>query len=75
MRTYLMDNHRSGGIMNTVQMHDHEEVNEANFTYLLLAKQMIQQDMAAAMHCLGITAETAKLVASLNPAQLFASPS
>ncbi len=54
--------------MNSVQVH--EEVNEANFTYLLLAQQMIQQDMAAAMFCLGITEERASFVARLNPAQL-----
>jgi len=52
----------------------HEEVNEANFTYLLLAKQMIQQDMTAAMFCLGISEETAKLVAKLKPAQLLKLP-
>jgi flagellar transcriptional activator FlhD len=60
--------------MNTIQMHEHEEVDEANFTYLLLAKQMIQQDKAAAMFCLGISEEAAELVASLNPAQLLKLP-
>ncbi len=58
--------------MIAVQMH--EEINEASFTYVLLAKQMIQQDMAAAMFCLGITEETAKLVARLNPEQLLTLP-
>ena len=55
-------------------VHMHEEVNEASFTYLLLAKQMIQQDMVAAMFCLGISEETAELVARLNPAQLLKLP-
>ncbi len=55
-------------------VHMHEEVNEANFTYLLLAKQMIKQDMAAAMFCLGITEEAAELVAELSPAQLLKLP-
>lgn len=59
--------------MVTVQMHE-EEINEAHFTYLLLAKQMIQQDMAAAMFCLGITEETAEFVARSNPAQLLKLP-
>ena len=59
--------------MNTIQMH--EEINEANFTYLVLAKQMIQQDMAAAMFCLGISEEAAELMARLTPAQLLKLPS
>jgi flagellar transcriptional activator FlhD len=58
--------------MNTVQMH--EEINEANFTYLLLARQMIHEDKAAAIFCLGITEEMAELVAKLNPAQLLKLP-
>jgi len=58
--------------MITIRMH--EEVNEANFTYLLLAKQMIQQDMAAAMFCLGISEETAELMSKLSPAQLLKLP-
>jgi flagellar transcriptional activator FlhD len=58
--------------MNTVQTH--EEVNEANFTYLLLARQMIQQDKIAAMFCLGITEEMAEFVSKLNPTQLLTLP-
>lgn len=58
--------------MSTVQMH--EEINEANFTYLLLARQMIQEDKAAAIFCLGITEEMAEFVAKLNPAQLLKFP-
>lgn len=58
--------------MDTVHMH--EEVNEANFTYLFLARQMIQQDKAAAMFCLGLTEEMAELVTRLNPAQLLSLP-
>lgn len=54
--------------MSAIQIH--EETNEANFTYLLLARQMIQEDKAAAMFCLGITEEMAEFVAKLNPAQL-----
>ena len=58
--------------MITVQMN--EEVNEANFTYLLLAKQMIKQDMTAAMFCLGISEETAELVNRLNLQQMLKLP-
>lgn len=57
-----------------ITVHMHDEVNEASFTYLLLAKQMIQQDMVAAMFCLGITEETAEMVAKLKPAQLLKLP-
>lgn len=53
----------------------YDEINEANFTYLLLAKQMIEQDMSAAMACLGISAETAELFAQMTPAQLLKLPS
>ena len=58
--------------MNTVQMHD--EVNDANFTYLLLARQMIREDKAAAIFCLGITEEMAEHVARLNPSQFLRLP-
>ena len=61
--------------MVTVHMHEEaNEVDEASFTYLLLAKQMIQQDMTAAMYCLGISREAAELVAELTPAQLLKLP-
>lgn len=56
-------------ILNTVQLH--EEILEANFTYLLLARQMIQEDKAAAIFCLDITEEVAEHVANLNPAQFY----
>lgn len=58
--------------MGTVQAH--EEINEANFTYLLLARQMIQEDKDAAMFCLGITQEMAERVARMSPAQFLTSP-
>ena len=53
----------------------YEDINEANFTYLLLAKQMIEQDMTAAISCLGISEETAELFARMTPAQLLKLPS
>ena len=58
--------------MGTIKEFD--EVNEANFTYLLLAQQMIHQDMAAAISCLGISQETAELFSSMTPAQLLKLP-
>lgn len=55
--------------MNTAQLH--EEIKEANLSYMLLARQMIQEDKAAAMFRLGISEEMAELVAGLSPAQLL----
>lgn len=55
--------------MNATQLH--EEIKEANLSYMLLARQMIQEDKAAAMFRLGISEEMAELVAGLSPAQLI----
>jgi flagellar transcriptional activator FlhD len=55
--------------MNTTQLH--EEIKEANLSYLLLARQMIQEDKAASIFRLGINEEMAELVAGLSPAQLL----
>ena len=38
---------------------------------MLLARQMIQEDMAAAIFRLGISGEMAELVAGLSPAQII----
>ena len=48
-----------------------EEIREANLSYMLLARQMIQDDTASAIFRLGISEETAELIASLSPAQLL----
>lgn len=48
-----------------------EEIKEANLSYLLLARQMIQEDQDAAIFRLGITEEMAELVKALSPAQLL----
>lgn len=55
--------------MNTNQLH--EEIKEANLSYLLLAQQMINDDLAAATFRLGISQEMAELIARLTPAQLL----
>jgi flagellar transcriptional activator FlhD len=55
--------------MNTNQLH--EEIKEANLSYLLLAQQMINEDLAAATFRLGISQEMAELIARLTPAQLL----
>ena len=49
----------------------HEEIKETNMAYMLLARQMIQEDKAAAMFRLGISEEMAELDRGLTPAQLF----
>ena len=48
-----------------------EEIKEANLSYLLLARQMIQDDQATAIFRLGISEEMAELIADLSPAQLL----
>ena len=55
--------------MNTIELH--EEIKEANLSYLLLARQMIQDDQATAIFRLGISDEMAELIADLSPAQLL----
>ena len=55
--------------MNAVQLH--EEIKETNLSYLLLAQNMIKQDLAAALFRLGISAEVAELISGLSPAQLI----
>ena len=55
--------------MTTSQLH--EEIREANLSYMLLARQMIQQDKEAAIFRLGINEEMAELISGLSPAQLL----
>ena len=55
--------------MNAKQLH--EEIKEANLSYMMLAKQMINDDKASAIFRLGISEEMADLVAGLTPAQLL----
>ncbi len=55
--------------MNPNQLH--EEIKDTNLSYLMLAQNMINQDMAAALFRLGISGEMADLIASLTPAQLI----
>ncbi len=55
--------------MNRTQLH--EEIKEANLSYMLLARQMIQEDRESAIFRLGITEEMAEVIAGLSPAQLL----
>jgi flagellar transcriptional activator FlhD len=60
---------REGNNVNTEQLH--EEIKEANLSYLLLARQMIQDDQPSAIFRLGVSEEMADLLAGLSPAQLL----
>jgi flagellar transcriptional activator FlhD len=46
------------------------EIREANLTYLMLAQNLIRKDKAEAQFRLGISEESADLMAALSPAQL-----
>lgn len=46
------------------------EIREANLTYLMLAQNLIRRDKAEAQFRLGISEESADLMATLSPAQL-----
>jgi len=46
------------------------EIREANLTYLMLAQKLIRQDKAEALFRLGISEESADLMAALSPSQI-----
>jgi flagellar transcriptional activator FlhD len=47
------------------------EIREANMTYLMLAQNVIRKDKAEALFRLGISEESATLIATLSPAQVM----
>ena len=47
------------------------EIREANLTYLMLAQTLIRSDRAQALFRLGISEESADLLAELSPAQIL----
>jgi flagellar transcriptional activator FlhD len=47
------------------------EIREANLSYLMLAQSLIRTDREQALFRLGISEETAGLLASLTPAQMM----
>ena len=47
------------------------EIREANVTYLMLAQNVIRKDKAEALFRLGISEESATLIATLSPAQIM----
>jgi flagellar transcriptional activator FlhD len=48
-----------------------EEIREANLSYLILAQNLIRQDREQALFRLGISEDTAMLLATLSPAQIM----
>lgn len=49
----------------------HDEIREANLTYLMLAQQMLRLDRAEALFRLGISSEVADILEGLSNAQLL----
>ncbi|WP_119291450.1 flagellar transcriptional regulator FlhD [Azohydromonas sediminis] len=47
------------------------EIREANLSYLMLAQSLIRSDREQALFRLGISEETATMIASLTPAQMM----
>jgi flagellar transcriptional activator FlhD len=47
------------------------EIREANMTYLMLAQSVIRKDKTEALFRLGISDESASLIATLSPAQIL----
>ncbi|TNY10750.1 flagellar transcriptional regulator FlhD, partial [Escherichia coli] len=47
------------------------EIRETNLSYLMLAQSLIRADREQALYRLGISEDTATLIASLTPAQIL----
>jgi len=47
------------------------EIRDANLTYLMLAQNVIRKDKTEALFRLGISEESADLIATLSPAQIL----
>lgn len=47
------------------------DIREANLSYLMLAQSLIRTDREQALYRLGVSEETAALIAMLSPAQMM----
>ena len=47
------------------------EIREANLSYLMLAQSLVRSDKEQALFRLGVSEDTANLIASLTPAQMM----
>jgi flagellar transcriptional activator FlhD len=65
----LPDRNATGGRMNTDQIL--AEIRDANLSYLMLAQSLVRADREQALYRLGVTEETAALIAALSPAQMM----
>ncbi|MES3009784.1 MAG: flagellar transcriptional regulator FlhD [Pseudomonadota bacterium] len=48
-----------------------DDIRETNMSYLMLAQNLIRQDKVNALFRLGVSEQTADLIAGLSPAQLM----
>ena len=48
-----------------------QDIRDANLTYLMLAQNVIRKDKAEALFRLGISEESADMIGTLSPAQIF----
>ena len=55
--------------MNTEQVL--AEIREANLSYLMLAQSLIRADRDQALYRLGVSEDTANMIAALTPAQMM----
>lgn len=55
--------------MNDDQLNN--DIQEANLSYLMLAQNLIRHDKAEALFRLGLSAESAEMIAVLSPAQMI----
>ena len=47
------------------------EIRDANLTYLMLAQNLIRKDKAEALFRLGVSEDSAALIATLSPSQIL----
>lgn len=47
------------------------EIRDANLTYLMLAQNLIRKDKAEALFRLGVSEESATMIATLSPSQIL----
>ncbi|MFM7461932.1 MAG: flagellar transcriptional regulator FlhD, partial [Burkholderiales bacterium] len=48
-----------------------QEIQETNMSYLMLAQHMLRDDKEQAMYRLGLSEETAEMMAQLTPSQVL----
>jgi flagellar transcriptional activator FlhD len=69
--TTLQDPTASNGALEMNADQILSEIREANLSYLMLAQSLIRSDREQALYRLGISEESASLIALLSPAQMM----